>query len=279
MLCFIWGSSFILMRYSADELSAPEIASLRIFSAGFVFLPFAISHIRHIPRKKIGFVILTGIFGNLLPAFLFALAITKNIDSSLGGILNSLTPIFVVLIAILFFKDNIRKQKIIGVGIGFAGLLITMFQKDIHFNNSGYALLIVLATAFYGININLVSHYLKSIQPFHLASVSLAFLTIPTALVLWREGFFELDLSQAHVYKPVIASVMLGIMGTAVATALFYVLVLRAGALFASLVTYGIPFVALFWGFIYKEKITFLAVVGLLIILFGVYLANREEKN
>jgi len=278
LLCFIWGSSFILMRYSSDTLSAAEIASLRIFSAGFIFLPFAIFHLRHIPRKKIGLVIMTGLFGNMLPAFLFAIAITRNIDSSLAGILNSLTPIFVVVIAILFFRDRIRSQKIIGVLVGFAGLILSMIQKDISFNNSGFALLIVLATAFYGININLVSHYLKDIEPFKIATVSLAFLVIPTAAILWWEGFFRLDFSQPAVYNPVLASAMLGIMGTAIATALFYILVQKAGALFASLVTYGIPFIALFWGFIYKEKITFLEVVGLGIILLGVYLANRDDR-
>ena len=71
----------------------------------------------------------------------------------------------------------------------------------------------------------------------------------------------------------------LGVIGSAVATALFYFLVQKAGGLFASLVTYGIPFVALFWGFIYGEKITVVEIVCLAVILGGVYLANRKPRT
>ncbi len=280
ILCFIWGSSFILMRYSKDDLSASQIAAVRIFSAGIVFVPFAIFHIRKIPRNKLGLVIMTGIFGNLVPAFLFAEAIARNIDSSLAGILNSLTPVCVALIAIIFFKDKIQKQKIAGVLIGFAGLiLLTLTQGDISLANIKYSLLIVAGTISYGVNVNLVSHRLKGINPVHIATVSIAFMTIPTAFVLWQQNFLQLDFSDETVRLAVIASALLGVVGSAIATALFYVLVQKAGGLFASLVTYGIPFVALFWGFIYGEKITIMEVVCLGIILFGVYLANRKEEN
>lgn len=73
--------------------------------------------------------------------------------------------------------------------------------------------------------------------------------------------------------------IALGVAGSAIATALFYVLVQRAGGLFASLVTYGIPFVAVAWGVYDHEEITWIQVVGLGIILLGVYLANRPDKK
>ena len=69
--------------------------------------------------------------------------------------------------------------------------------------------------------------------------------------------------------------VLLGIAGTAIATALFYMLIQRSGSLFASLVTYAIPIVAIFWGFLYGEDITVIQVGCLGLILGGVYLANR----
>jgi len=72
---------------------------------------------------------------------------------------------------------------------------------------------------------------------------------------------------------------LLGIVGSALATVLFYLLVKKAGGLFASLVTYGIPFVALFWGIIDGEKTSWLEIICLGIILSGVYLANRPEKK
>jgi drug/metabolite transporter (DMT)-like permease len=89
-----------------------------------VFVPFAIFHFKKIPKNKLGVVILSAVFGNLLPAFLFAIAMANKMDGALGGILNSLTPICVVVIGILFFKAKIASQKIVGVLVGFAGLII-----------------------------------------------------------------------------------------------------------------------------------------------------------
>src|SRR5678816_3898181 len=75
VLCIIWGSSFILMKASKDALTWAQIASLRIFSAGIVMLPFAFFYFSKIPKKKFPLVILSAICGNLLPAYLFALAL------------------------------------------------------------------------------------------------------------------------------------------------------------------------------------------------------------
>lgn len=279
LLCFIWGSSFILMKVSAEQLTISQIAALRIFSASIVFIPFTIFQLKKFPRKKITVAIVAGLFGNLIPAFLFAAAITK-IDSSLVGILNSLTPICVVLIAIFLFKDKIGVQKIIGVLIGFAGVcLLTLTQKEVSLYNLGFASLVILGTISYGINVNLISHYLKGINPVHAASISLAFLAIPTFIILWTVGFFHLDFADWHIQRSILASVFLGVVGSAIATALFYILVQKAGGLFASLVTYGIPFIALFWGVIYGEEITIPEIVCLGIILTGVYFANKPDNK
>jgi drug/metabolite transporter (DMT)-like permease len=283
VLCFIWGSSFKLMKDSTAALTAPQIAALRIFAAGLVFVPFAFFHFKKIPKSKLGPVVLSAVFGNLLPAFLFAAALTK-IDGSLGGILNSLTPIFVVVVGILFFKNKVETQKIIGVLTGFAGLVLLtllptlMGEKTISFDNLGYTLLILLATFLYGINVNMVGKYLKGLNAIHAATVSLAFMVIPAFIILYLKGFFELDFADTGVRRAVVYTSLLGILGSAIATALFYILVKRAGGLFASLVTYGIPFIALLWGFFDGEKITWLEFICLGIILVGVYLANKPAK-
>jgi len=280
LLCVIWGSSFILMKHSKEELSASQIAALRIFSAGIIFLPLAVFHLAKIPRKKLFIVILSGITGNLLPAFLFAFAIAKNIDSSLAAILNSFTPIFVVLIAIIIFRDRIKFQRIVGVLIGFVGLtLLFLLWKGVSFENFKYALLILLATVLYGVNVNVVGHFLKEISPLHIATVSLAFLIIPTAFVLWQQDFLQLAFDEISVQWAIVEATILGVVGSAIATAIFYILIRRAGGIFASLVTYGIPFIGILWGVLDGEKITIKQVACLGIILFGVYLANLPDKK
>src|SRR5215203_3606379 len=192
-LSFIWGSSFILMKLSSLELNGWQIASIRIFSAGFVLLPFAVIHLSKIPRKKIGIILLSGLFGNLFPAYLFAIAIDKKVDSALAGILNSLTPLLVIVIGILFFKAHIHFKKIAGVLIGFIGLLILSLSKGgITATNFRFAFYILLATLFYGINVNIASYYLKNVEPIKMATISLSFISIPAFFILLQQNVIQL---------------------------------------------------------------------------------------
>ena len=69
----------------------------------------------------------------------------------------------------------------------------------------------------------------------------------------------------------------MGIAGTAIATIFFYILVKRAGVIFSSMVTYGIPFIALFWGVVAHEDLTWKEIGSLAVILAGVFIANRSE--
>ncbi len=300
VLCFIWGSSFMLMKIGNHELDPYHVASLRIFSAGLVLLPFAFTALKTIPRNKIFLAILSGLLGSFFPAYLFTIAQTK-IDSSLAGILNALTPLFTIIIGVLFFKLKAARNKWLGIIIGFIGLGLLPFaaNKTVSFNDLSYAFLILLATIFYGVNVNMVGKYLKSVNSINIAALAFVFLMIPSAIILYTTGYFDLDFSdpgtgtaavrrgfagtlitafssENKIVSATAASVVLGVLGTAVASTIFYMLLKRAGALFASTVTYGIPFVAIFWGLIDNETITVWQVGCLGIILSGVYLANRN---
>lgn len=276
LLSLIWGSSFILMKLSKEHLNGYQIGAVRIFSAGLVFLPFALVHVFKLPRRKIPVVALSGLLGNLLPAFLFAVAIEKKIDSALAGILNSLTPLFVIVISILFFKARVPQKKLIGVLIGFAGLLLLSLSKGgISLNNIGYASLILLATIMYGLNVNVVTHYLKGIDPFQMATVSLAIMSVIAGVVLWQQDMVSMAIYDEGARVSLFYAALLGVVGSAIATWLFYMLIKQAGGLFASLVTYAIPVVAIFWGLIANEDITLIQIGCLAVILGGVYVTSR----
>lgn len=275
LLSLVWGSSFILMKKGADHLSGWEMGALRMFSAGLVFILPAIWHLRDIPRNKLWIVLLSGFIGNLFPAFLFAIALEKNVNSSFAGILNSLTPLFVVTIAALFFGVQIAKRKITGVLIGLAGLImLSLARGPLHIQDIGFMSLIFIATFCYGLNINIVGHYLKGIPPLKIATVSVAFLTLPAGLIFWLIQSSN-PMSWPEAQTSVWMIVLLGIIGSAVATALFYLLIKRAGGLFASLVTYAIPVVAVLWGVWAGEEVGLVQISALGVILVGVYLANR----
>jgi drug/metabolite transporter (DMT)-like permease len=273
LLSLVWGSSFILIKEGAKQLSGWQIGALRIFAASIVFLPFALFHLRRLPKQKIPLILLTGLLGNLFPAFLFGIAIERRVESSIAGILNSLTPLFVIVIGALFFRVSIRAKKIVGVIIGFIGLLVLSLTKGpVTASDIGFTLLILLATVFYGLNVNLVGTYLKHLDPIKMSTVSVGFLAVPTAVVLW---FNRMDLSSEAVRQSAGAVVLLGLLGSAAATIIFYALIKKAGGLFASLVTYAIPAVAMFWGFLAGEQVGLVQIGCLAIILTGVYLANR----
>lgn len=276
LLSLIWGSSFILMKMSKESLTGYQIGAVRMFSAGVVFIPFALFHLSKIPARTLPLVILSGLLGNFFPAFLFAIAIEKKINSSLAGILNSLTPLFVIVLAALFFGVKVERKKMAGVVIGFIGLTILSLSKGgINTANITYASLILLATVMYGLNVNLVSYYLKAVKPIAMATVSLAILSIPAMFILWQQDVFSIAKWDAKARWSIGASALLGIVGSALASILFYMLIKRAGGLFASLVTYAIPVVAIMWGLAANENVTLIQISCLLVILGGVYLANK----
>jgi drug/metabolite transporter (DMT)-like permease len=276
ILSVIWGSSFILMKEGLKELSAYEVAAMRMFSAGIVLLPFALKAFREIKRKEFWLILATGLLGSFIPAILFCVAETK-IDSALAGMLNALTPLFVILVGVLFFQSATVFKKTLGVVIGFAGMVILFPGKGVHIETEHliFSSLILIATLCYGLNVNIIGRYLQHIPSIHIAAIAFVSLIIPSLLLLFVKGFFSHSFSSSALWWSVSASAVLGILGTAVASILFYMLLKRAGSLFASTVTYGIPFIAVGWGLLAGETITFIQIGGLLVILAGVYIANK----
>ena len=280
VLSLIWGSSFILMKLGLQQLSSYQVAALRIFAAGLILLPTTLKYIKGIPTEKLFLVFLSGSLGSLIPAFLFCIA-EEKLDSALAGTLNSLTPVFVIITGAVFFKNKVPANKITGILIAFTGCVLLLFSKtqlqaNQHFSS---VVLIILATIFYGFNVNMVSKNLLHIPSLHIAAIALTLNAIPALLVLVFTGYFSLALGNKEVLMSTGAAVVLGIGGTAIATIIFYMLVKRAGGIFASTVTYGIPFVAIAWGIFYKEDFGWLQVLCLVIILIGVYYSNKNVKK
>ncbi len=268
--------------YNANQqpvLSAYHVAALRMLSSGVVMLPFLFKAFKEIPKPIIKYVLLSGLLGSFFPAFLFCIAETR-IDGALAGSLNALTPLFVIITGVLFFKIHTTRQKIMGVVIGIAGCALLTYAD--HSKPLGYIAFtgfVILATILYGINVNMVQKKLQGVRSTSIAAVAFAGLIPASLLVLSLTGYFQLPLATTQYAYSTLSGCVLGVMGTAVASILFYMLVKRAGGLFASLVTYGIPFVAIGWGIYYQEHINYLHVIALIIILLGVYIANYQKSK
>lgn len=277
LLSLIWGSSFILMKLGLAALPAYQVASIRMVSAGLVLLPFVFRAFKTIEKKKRFIVLISGLLGSFFPAYLYCFAETR-IDSAIAAIFNSLTPLFTLIISAVFFKLPGAVKKLPAILLGLTGLVLMPFaaEKGTDFTDLSYSLLVLCATICYACNVNIVSRNLGGTGALNIASMAFCFLLPPAMAILIFTGFFNLPLTTEPYAQSVLASSVLGVVGTAIATIIFYMLVKNAGALFASLVTYAIPVVAVIWGLLYGEQITIAEVGCLFLILAGVYLVNRR---
>lgn len=245
-----------------------------------VLMPVAYRSFKNLPASKLIYVFLSGTLGSLLPAYLFCIA-EEQIDSALAGVLNSLTPIFVIIVGALFFKAATSVNKIAGVLVAFTGSVLLFLSQPSGSGNHSLpdVLLIVIATIMYGTNINLVRKHLYDIPSMNIASLALVLNAIPALAVLFFTGYFQKDLTDKGLLISTGFSFVLGIFGTAVASVLFYMLIKRAGVVFSSMVTYAIPVVAIMWGIFLGENIGWKQVGSLLIMLAGVWIANKTVKS
>ena len=280
MLSFVWGSSFVLIKEGLVGLTALQVASFRIISSGIILLPIALNSFKKIPFNKLLLVFVSGVLGSLLPAYLFCIA-ELHIDSSLAGTLNALTPIFAIIIGALFFKTNTARNKILGISISFAGSILLFFAQPTFSENSNIkdVLLVIVATLCYGINLNIVGKHLKEIPSLNIVAVALSSNAVPAAVVLYFTGYFQQDIFEKVILISTGYTLILGVIGTAAATVIFYMLIKRAGIVFSSMVTYAIPIVAVFWGILYGEQVGWKQIACLLIILTGVYVANKSQNK
>ncbi|MBK6633424.1 MAG: DMT family transporter [Chitinophagaceae bacterium] len=177
-----------------------------------------------------------------------------------------------------FFRSKTTSNKIFGIGVAFTGSILLLLSKGQIPENQNlmYISYVVLATICYGFNVNMVHKHLHHIGSLQIASVALTLNAIPALIVLYFTGYFSLPLSDSGILYSTGHAALLGILGTAVASIIFYVLIKRAGAVFSSMVTYGIPVIANLWGLFYGEEVGWVQFGCLALILSGVYLANRK---
>ena len=255
-----------------------QVAALRITIAAIGLSPFAILAFREKPLDQYPWtkIILTGLMGTGIPAFLFPYA-QKHLDSTTAGILNSLTPLFTMIIGLLWLKESIPLKRLIGLGLGLAGAAVLVSQKPsgqsaIH---PEYGLLIVIATILYGLNINIVRKYLPDFSSKSLPALSLGALA-PFAFFYLMTTDFTVRLQSEGGMEALGFITILSILGTSAGSILFYHLVQKEGPVFATSGIYLIPVVALLWGVWDHETLGFGHLMGLLGVLSGVWLVNQR---
>lgn len=279
VLAFIWGSSFILMKMGLKSFSSDQAASIRIVLASLVLLPISIQKLYLLKKKDLPSLLIAGFIGSLFPAFLFMKAETR-IDSSLAGMLNSLTPVFTLIVGLLFHKTAFRWRQIAGLGLGLAGATgLILAGEGFHLGPvNSYALYIVLATCFYAISINQIKSRLSHLTGVEVTSLSFLFIG-PVALIYLLTTNFDPVISSPGWPLHLLALATLGILGTALAMLMMNSLIRHSSAVAASSVTYIIPVFAILWGVLDNETISLLHLACMSLVLLGVYLINMKSRK
>ena len=274
ILAIIWGSSFILMKEGLKHFSSYQVAAMRISFAGIALLPFVKWRKVVIKAGDLKYFIISGILGSAIPAFLFTAAQTK-ISSSLAGAINGLTPLFALLVAVVFVGVKFNKLKVYGVIVGLLGAFFLIVGQELNFDIK-YTSLAVLAAVCYGINVNIIKQKLNDYPPRLVAALPLAIISIIGVGVMLYLGF-DVSWDQEQDIKSLVAIVILAVVGTSLSLVMFNRLIQQTNTVFATSVTYLIPIVALFWGFLANETISSNQVIGLGFILIAIWLIRKDK--
>jgi len=279
ILSIIWGSSFILIKKSLLGLTPYQLGALRTIITGVILLSFGFKRLKSIPKSKWKWLLISGLLGSFIPSFFFAIAETE-IDSAVVSILNSLVPLNTILFGFAVFKITSTKQQVLGVIIGFIGTAILILKgAELNPNqNYLYASFVIASTVMYAANVNIVKRYLQDVKPLAIAAGNYVFILIPAIIVLLFTDFFTSErFNNPNLPSALLYITILSVFGTALAKVVFFKLVQISTPVFASSVTYIMPIVALIWGIIDGEAFSLLQGLAALLILFGVYLANKRK--
>ncbi len=293
----IWGSSFILIKRGLEVFQPIQVAGLRQFLAGLVLLPwvFQYSMGRNFRKEEISgnpvkltsgdyyFLFMSGLVGNGIPAFLFSYAGTL-IPSGLSGIMNAFTPMFTLLLGVVFFKDRFTGNGLIGVVLGILGAIILLapgfiFHSGQSINPVG-VLMVTAAAMMYGYNINLIKHKLHHLPAMVKTAYPFFFMGSMYFMVLMITGIMDhWNASPEKAWVALGYLAVLGVVGSALSMIAFNILIKHTSALVASTNTFIIPVVAVAWGIVENEPITWNMIVGLLFSLAGIYLIINKPTE
>ncbi len=284
VLSIIWGSSFILIKKSLEHFNPYQVGALRVLIAGLMLFPIAIPNLKKFPKANLKWLIIAGVSGNFIPMFLFPIAETE-ISSSIAGIINSMMPIFVIIVGAVLWKFSTSRKQLIGVFISFFGAIILALGGQEGLNIKIFPIfLLLLATFLYAVSTTTVKSKLAHIPAKILSAYVFSFvLFLPSLIALVISGFFQnFEASKSDFIGLGYVS-LLSIFGTGLAMMMNYRLLNISTPLFASTVTLLMPIVAVIWGILDGEKLTLNQAFGGMIILVGLLFLRvkpiSKEKN
>jgi len=272
-VALIWGSSFVFMAIGLDAFN-PGVITLARVSLGVLTLaafPRARTAIDKTDRPR---VFMLGIIWIGIPLMIFPIA-QQWIDSSVAGMLNGAVPIAAALWATLLLRRLPGWRQILGIAIGFLGVLAISAPEIA--GSSATALgtaLVVVAIVLYGLSTNLA----VPLQQKYGALPVLFRAELGALLIVVPFGLIQLP-GSTWAWSSALAMVPLGVLGTGAAFVLMGTLVGKVGGPRGAVAIYFVPIVAIVLGVIVRgDSIQPIAIAGAALVLLGAWIASRKER-
>ena len=267
----IWGSSFLMIKYSLEELNPSDIAIYRIL-IGALFINIFVRAKENIIKTDNVKIFIISFFWMALPFYMFGIA-EQTITSSLAGLINGSTPIFVAFIAVIFYKLKVTKIQILYIFTGFIGVgLISLSEgiSDLSFDIGFiYAL---IASISYGIAVNMVEPLIKKYDSLIVIKMVIRYALLISLIMLGPTASFKLPTAGVSLFPMLI----LGIGSTGIAFLTYYKLLESVGRISSSFIVYMIPIFSIYFGYQFLNEITnSIQFLGIGVILTSAFLYSR----
>ena len=267
----IWGSSFLMIKYSLEELNPSDIAIYRIL-IGALFINIFVRAREDIVKTDNIKIFIISFFWMALPFYMFGIA-EQTITSSLAGLINGSTPIFVAFIAVVFYKLKVTKIQVLYIFTGFIGVgLISLSEgiNDLSFD-IGF-LYALIASVSYGIAVNMVEPLIKKYDSLIVIKMVIRYALLISLIMLGPSASFKLPTVEVSL----VPMLILGIGGTGIAFLTYYKLLESVGRISSSFIVYMIPIFSIFFGYQFLNEITnSIQFVGIGVILSSAFLYSR----
>lgn len=273
LLSAIWGASFLFLRISSPVFGPFFLIEMRVASALLVLLPvcFALGK-QHEILANWRPIFLLSLCNMTVPFCLLAYA-TLSIGAGFASIINATVPFFTAILAFTLWQQRLSLKAIVGMFIGFFGVVLLMLDYSGPVSSSASLLAIgagILGSLFYGLAINLMAQYLPAVSGVAVTTGSLVFSSLTLLpLALWQ---MPEDMPTGSIWLSVLS---LGIICTGFAFVLFYRLISRIGSNLAVTNTFLIPLFSLFWANLFlAEEVTLFMLFACTLVLTGVGLTT-----
>ena len=280
LLGITWGFSFLFIKQGLEFLTPIGVAFGRCALGALTLILISKLNRVQLPTspKLWAHLLVIALLLNVFPGFLFALAETK-VTSILAGIINAVTPLMTILAILIIGRDEKPKAtQLIGLALGFLGVLVVMgIWQGLGSNPIAYVLMLLLAVTCYGFSFPYSRRY---VMPYKLQPIQMATIQLICAATILLPGYL-IDGIAKDEYKPVplLSMLCLGVFGSGFAYIWNFQIIQSAGSAIASSVTFVTPVVAVMAGVIFLgEKLTWYEPIGALIVLLGAAIAQERIK-